>query len=180
VDAMALTVKGSFCGEIQSDSGVVSDPDIDHQIAGNWKHQRPQRRGELVALTYNSMAAGCDNVWDGELCPGGAQVPGQVVSPASMGCFSGVGTYTLKNGRSKQVAFRVEVEDHGMPSASGANPGDIYRLRVWYPKRTETAYSLATAVSCSVRNPEQALRPANISESASLTAGDLKVSAGTR
>jgi hypothetical protein len=181
VDAMATTVKGSFCGEIQADTGTVADPDFDHQIAGNWKHQRPQRKGELVALTYNSMVAGCDSVLDGELCPGSStQVPGQVVSPASMGCFSGVGTYTLKNGRSKQVAFRVEVEDHGMPSANGANPGDIYRLRVWYPKNTETADGLAAAVSCSVRNPEQALRPANVSESASLTAGDLKISAGIR
>jgi hypothetical protein len=180
VDAMAVTVKGSFCGTISAEAGVVSDPDADRMIAGNWKHQRPQRKGDLVALTYNSIAAGCDGVFDGELCPAVTQVPGQVLSPASMACVTGVGTYTAKNGHSRQVAFRVEVEDHGMPSATGANPGDIYRLRVWYPKNTETASTLASAVSCSVRNPEQTLRPANVSDSGSLTAGDLKISAGIR
>ena len=180
VDAMAVTVKGSFSGEIQAGAGVVSTPDVEGQIAGNWKHQRPQRRGELIALTYNSMASGCDGVLDGELCPAVTQVPGVTVTPASMGCFSGVGTYTAKNGRSRQVAFRVEVEDHGMPSATGTNPGDIYRLRVWYPKSNETATSVSTAVACSVRNPEQSVRPANVSESGSLTAGDLRISAGTR
>jgi len=141
VGANAAAMKNSLNSLIQADNGVVSDPNTDHLIAGNWKHQRQQHKGDLVALTYNSMAAGCDNVWDGELCQSGSQVPGQVLSPASMGCFTGVGTYTVKNGRSKQVAFRVEVEDHGMPSVSGANPGDIYRLRVWYPKNAETAGS---------------------------------------
>jgi len=67
-----------------------------------------------------------------------------------------------------------------MPSATGANPGDIYRLLIWYPKNTETADAIAASVACSVRNPEQSLRPANVSESASLTAGDLKISAGIR
>jgi hypothetical protein len=62
-------------------------------------------------------------------------------APANKICFSGVGNYTLTNGKKapQSVVFRVDIEDRGEPggahpiSQSGKNKlADRYRMRIWF------------------------------------------------
>jgi hypothetical protein len=174
ISAMATAGRTSFHGEVEAASGVITDPDGLHQIQGSWTHER-QRKGSFHALSYSSLACGCDGVFNGNLCPAADHSPGTVVTPANMVCYTGVGTYTAKSGRTRRAAFRIEGEDRGVPGTAGINPGDIYRIRIWFPKANETAEGLVSAISCSIRNPESSVRAANINDSGSVTGGDLKI-----
>ncbi|HXI83547.1 MAG TPA: hypothetical protein VNL17_05590 [Verrucomicrobiae bacterium] len=82
-------------------------------------------------------------------------------APANKICFSGVGDYTLSNGKKTEnkVVFRVDIEDRGEPGNAHAigqsgksNPPDRYRMRMWIidPASVNTAPILALreAVAC--------------------------------
>jgi hypothetical protein len=63
-------------------------------------------------------------------------------APSNKICFSGVGDYTMSNGKKTEasVVFRVDLEDRGEPgnahalghAANKMNPPDRYRMRMWF------------------------------------------------
>src|SRR5207253_3418286 len=79
-------------------------------------------------------------------------------APDNAICFSGVGDYTLTNGKraGRSVVFRVDIQDHSEPGGSfpgGATPPpDRYRIRLWFlgnAKPTDSdIITLRTAVGC--------------------------------
>jgi hypothetical protein len=83
----------------------------------------------------------------GELCnPGNRPCgPEPRKAPANKITFSGVGDYTLTNGRRtpRSVIFRVDIEDRSEPGGShprgGKPPADRYRIRIWVLTPSEVA-----------------------------------------
>jgi len=82
-------------------------------------------------------------------------------APANKICISGVGDYTLSNGKKTEnkVVFRVDIEDRGelggaqpIGKANKLNVPDRYRMRMWIinPADVDTAPILALreAVAC--------------------------------
>ncbi|HXI83548.1 MAG TPA: hypothetical protein VNL17_05595 [Verrucomicrobiae bacterium] len=82
-------------------------------------------------------------------------------APANKICFSGVGDYTLSNGKKTEnkVVFRVDIEDRGEPGNAHAigksgksNPPDRYRMRMWIIDPTAvdspSVRALRVAVAC--------------------------------
>jgi hypothetical protein len=169
---MAATSKTNFCGQVSAAPGLVGFPDASHQITGFWMHQRG-RKGSFHALSVNSLACGCNGRLDGALCGPDQQDPSDPLAVANSVCFSGVGEYAARNGRrTKQVAYRVVVDDRG--SAAPA-PGDGYHIQIWIPKRGETADGLAQNVGCTIPSDQITVRTANVSEGGSLVNGDVRI-----
>jgi len=84
-------------------------------------------------------------------------------APDNKICFSGVGDYTLSNGKKTEnkVVFRVDIEDRGEPGgahpiaqANKLNAPDRYRMRMWFidPASVDTAPILALREAVSCRN----------------------------
>jgi hypothetical protein len=114
--------------------------------------------------TYTSTNA----VVDG-LCNPGDRICGPEPrrAPANKIAFSGVGSYTMSNGRKtpKSVVFRVDLEDRGEPGGAfprGAKaPPDRYRMRIWFISGdSDSASNRALRDAVAVRNPldERVLR----------------------
>jgi hypothetical protein len=94
----------------------------------------------------------CTQSMSGSLCNDNDRAcgPSPPNAPANLACFSGTGIYSASGDkRTTNVAYRVEVEDHGEPA--GASPDattDEYRIWIYIPQGTETVKGLATAICC--------------------------------
>jgi hypothetical protein len=125
-------------------------------IQGNWQHVRHLQgglRGNFHAKTFDSLMCAClacdggTGTVVGELCnPGNRPCgPEPRKAPANKITFSGVGDYTLTNGRRtpRSVIFRVDIEDRSEPGGShpkgGKPPADRYRIRIWVLTSAELA-----------------------------------------
>jgi hypothetical protein len=79
-------------------------------------------------------------------------------APANKICFSGVGNYTMSNGKKtpQSVVFRVDLEDRSEPGGAfpkGAKaPPDRYRMRMWFiaagTADTPAVKALRATVAC--------------------------------
>lgn len=166
-------VRGQGGGQVGAPCGCIGCFDGFDHVQGQWQYSRKRNQGNFHARDFNSLICGCDQNGDcnfsgvsgsafanpaafsGDLCNAGDRGPGPEPrpSPANVACFSGIGGWTSSNGRREvQVAFRVEVEDRGEPSAAphADETCDVYQIRIWIPNESagETAESLAAAVCC--------------------------------
>jgi hypothetical protein len=111
--------------------------------------------GNFHAKSYDSLMCAClgcpENPTSagkvGDLCNPGDRVcgPEPRSAPANKICFSGVGDYTLTNGRRvpRSVVFRVDIEDRSEPGGAhpkgSTPPPDRYRIRIWVLSDLEAA-----------------------------------------
>ena len=105
--------------------------------------------------TYSSQNATVNG-----LCNRGDRVCGPEPrrAPANKICFSGVGNYTMSNGRRtpQSVVFRVDLEDRSEPGGAhprgGTPPPDRYRMRMWFINAgtadTDAVKALRATVAC--------------------------------
>jgi hypothetical protein len=158
--------KATGGGQVGAPCGCIGCFDSFHNIQGNWVHQRHKQQGRFQATGFNSLVCGCESCaedgmtplvkLDGNLCNEGDRAcgPAPPAAPANVACFSGIGTFgTNGNKGARDVAFRVEVEDHGEPGGiSGDATRDQYRIWIYIPQEEETLKGLANAICC--RNPD--------------------------
>jgi len=135
-------------------------------IRGEWEHVRhirPGVDGNFHARHFDSIECAClacpespgsGVIGDGkgkfgQLCNPGDRVCGPEPrrAPANKICFSGIGDFSIGNGRRtpQSVAFRVDIEDHGEPGGAGPKgnkrlPADRYRIRI-FKLSSSTAHS---------------------------------------
>jgi hypothetical protein len=95
-----------------------------------------------------------------DLCNPGDRICGPEPrrAPANKICFSGVGNYTMSNGKKspQSVVFRVDLEDRSEPGGAhprGAKaPPDRYRMRMWFiasgTADTAAVKALRATVAC--------------------------------
>ncbi|MEO5802719.1 MAG: hypothetical protein ABIR24_04255 [Verrucomicrobiota bacterium] len=134
------------------------DPDSDC-IRGRLTHVRHIKgglKGNFQARSFDSLMSACLGGTDctnaipvaGEICNAGNSNgcgPEPRKASANKVAFSGVGNYTLTNGRRtpRTVLFRVDLEDRSEPGGGkpgGANPpADRYRIRLWVLSASELA-----------------------------------------
>jgi len=145
------------------------DPDSDC-IHGRWTHVRHMKgglKGNFHARFYDSLLCACLGGVDctnvtpvtGRLCNAGDRVcgPEPRKAPANKICFSGVGDYTLTNGRRtpRSTLFRVDIEDRSEPGGAhpkgGTPPPDRYRIRIWVLTSSELAALNGPSKLCSFR-----------------------------
>jgi len=172
-------------GQVGAPCGCIGCFDeLDH-IQGNWVHQRKKQKTNLKAADFNSLVCGCRDVnggpgvFDGKLCnPDDRDAgPEPRPAPANIACFTGTGALK-RNGKTTDVAFRVEVEDRGEPGAGdNAEPtADVYRMRIWVPKGTESVASLAAGACCTHADPVgEAARHPDIDDGGNITQGNLQI-----
>jgi len=148
-----VTHGGQVGAPVGNETGF--DPDS-RCIQGEWEHVRHIQgglRGNFHAHTFDSLMCAClacdggpgDKV--GRLCNPNDRACGPEPRPAGANkmAFSGVGDYTLTNGRRtpRTVLFRVDIEDRGEPGGShpkgGTPPPDRYRIRIWVLTQEELA-----------------------------------------
>jgi hypothetical protein len=166
-------------GQVGASCGCIGCFDEFDHVQGNWVHQRKKQKSNFKADDFNSLICGCDGVFDGKLCnPDDRDLgPEPRPAPANMACFSGRGTLK-RNGRTTEVAFRVEIEDRGEPGAgpNSSPTDDVYRMRIWVPKGQETVASLAAGACCT--NPEpagDADRNPEIDDGGNIETGNLQI-----
>jgi len=138
-------------------NSTAFDPDS-ACIHGRWTHVRHIQgglMGNFHAKSYDSLMCAClgcpqDPTAAGKvggLCNPGDRIcgPEPRPAPANKICFSGVGDYTLTNGRRvpRSVLFRVDIEDRSEPGGAhpkgSTPPPDRYRIRIWVLSDLEAA-----------------------------------------
>jgi hypothetical protein len=170
-------------GQVGAPCGCVGCFDEFDHIQGNWTHQRMKQKSNFKADDFNSLVCGCIDLegnplpLDGKLCGDREVGPLPRKAPANAICFTGRG-HLKRNGKSSNVAFRVDIEDRGEPGA-GANSAptpDFYRMRIWVPKGQETVESLADGACCTNSNPVgDAARHPDIDDGGDVTHGNLQI-----
>jgi len=120
-------------GQVGAPVGTATEWDpCSKCIKGEWEHVRhfrPGLDGNFHARHFDSLECAClacpgdpnsgSGSIVGRLCNPGDRYCGPEPrrAPANKICFSGIGDYTMTNGRRTplSVAFRVDIEDHGEP-----------------------------------------------------------------
>jgi hypothetical protein len=189
VDPRANPLEAKFVthgGQVGAPVGTATefDPTSDKSgigsacIKGEWEHVRhfrPGLDGNFHARHFDSIQCAClaclGDPGSGEitagkhnqLCNAGDRFCGPEPrrAPANKICFSGVGNYTIDNGRNgkrspNSVAFRVDIEDHGEPGGSGPKgnkrlPADRYRIRIFALSGTNPNSAANTAIRFAIR-----------------------------
>jgi uncharacterized repeat protein (TIGR01451 family) len=144
-------------GQVGASLGVETHFSPDSKcIKGEWEHVRHIQgglRGNFHARTFDSLMCACLTCEGaiankvGRLCNPNDRACGPEPRPAGANklTFSGVGDYTLTNGRRtpRTVVFRVDIEDRSEPGGShpkgGTLPADRYRIRMWILTQSELA-----------------------------------------
>jgi len=186
VDPRANPLQAKFVthgGQVGAPVGTATEWDPESPcIKGEWEHVRhfrPGLDGNFHARKFDSLQCAClaclGDPGSGTVVPGkkgGLCNPGDRFcgpeprrAPANKMCFSGVGNYTIDNGRNghrtpDSVAFRVDIEDHSEPGGSGPKgnkrlPADRYRIRIYKfdgDKNSAANVALRIAIACTKAN----------------------------
>src|SRR5262249_3116572 len=195
----AEITKGTGGGQVGAPCGCIGCFDQFENIQGNWEYNRHKNQGSFKATDFNSLVCGCESCptdgmtpvknMDGNVCNDGDRAcgPSPPNAPANLACFSGTGTFNATGSSKKtaNVAYRVEVEDHGEPGGtSGDATTDEYRIWIYIPTGTETVKTLAVAICChnpdtDVANPEneqfRAGRVADLFDGGNIVHGNLQI-----
>jgi len=148
-------------GQVGANIGIATPFTPDSQcIHGEWTHVRHLRKrtgivgnngtdtglnGNFHGRSFDSLLCACLPCAQnpdspgvvGTLCNPDDRICGPEPrrAPDNEICFTGVGDYTMSNGKrtKRSVAFRVDVQDRSEPGGSnGPPPPDRYRIRLWY------------------------------------------------
>jgi len=167
-------------GQVGAPVGTATEWDpCSSCIKGEWQHVRhfrPGLDGNFHARHFDSLECAClacpgdpnsgSGSIVGRLCNPGDRYCGPEPrrAPANKICFSGIGDYTMTNGRRTplSVAFRVDIEDHGEPGGAGPKgnkrlPADRYRIRIFKLApgascTTASTYPVRMAIACTKAN----------------------------
>jgi hypothetical protein len=196
--------KATAGGQVGAPCGCIGCFNGFDQVQGQWQYSRKKQQGTLHASGFNSLVCGCESCGtdnqlqsklSGQLCNAKDLEcgPGHPAAPANIACFSGTGDYSITPGKTRTVAFRVNVEDRGEPGSgqnatctsagkpltccTGLGTGecdDVYRIQVYIPNDTENATDLAAAICCTgpgiIPN-----RPPDIDDGDDLVQGNIQI-----
>jgi hypothetical protein len=138
---------GQIGAPVGNETAFDPDSDCIHGRQTYVRHIKGGLVGNFQARSFDSLMCAClgcpENPGSGVivdgLCNPGDRTCGPEPrrAPANKIAFSGVGNYTLTNGRRtpRSVLFRIDIEDRSEPGGSkpgGATPpADRYRIRIW-------------------------------------------------
>ncbi len=138
---------GQIGAPVGNETAFDPDSDCIHGRQTYVRHIKGGLVGNFQARSFDSLMCAClgcpENPGSGVIVDGLCNPGDRTCGPeprragANKIAFSGVGNYTLTNGRRtpRSVLFRIDIEDRSEPGGSkpgGATPpADRYRIRIW-------------------------------------------------